>query len=74
VSERPPQLEGPHRPPSDPLAPHAPLPASVAPADAIILTGADLTVAEVEAVARHGATAALDIHARVRMSEARAVV
>ena len=30
----------------------------------IVLTGADLTVADVEAVARHGAAAALDVHAR----------
>ncbi len=40
----------------------------------IILTGADLTVADVEAVARDGATAALDVHARERMAEARAVI
>jgi histidine ammonia-lyase len=40
----------------------------------VILTGADLTVADVEAVARHGAMAALDIHARERMQEARDVI
>ncbi|MEJ7696515.1 MAG: histidine ammonia-lyase [Candidatus Limnocylindrales bacterium] len=40
----------------------------------MILTGADLTVADVEAVARDGATAALDVHARERMAEARAVI
>src|SRR3954471_14207148 len=40
----------------------------------IVLTGADLTVADVEAVARHGARAALDIHARERMQEARDVI
>ena len=40
----------------------------------VVLTGADLTVADVEAVARVGATAALDIHARARMDEARAVI
>jgi len=44
--------------------PHAP----------IVLTGADLTIADVEAVARHGASAALDVHARERMAEARAVI
>jgi histidine ammonia-lyase len=40
----------------------------------IVLTGADLTVADVEAVARHGAAAALDTHARARMQEARDVI
>jgi histidine ammonia-lyase len=40
----------------------------------IVLTGADLTVADVEAVARGGARATLDVHARDRMEEARAVV
>jgi histidine ammonia-lyase len=39
-----------------------------------VLTGADLTVADVEAVARHGADAALDVHARERMQEARDVI
>ena len=42
--------------------------------DPIILTGADLTIADVEAVARRGATAALDVHARARMQEARDVI
>lgn len=42
--------------------------------DPVVLTGADLTVADVEAVARHGARAALDAHARERMAEARAVI
>ncbi len=42
--------------------------------DLVILTGADLTVADVEAVARHGARVALDVHARERMAEARAVI
>jgi histidine ammonia-lyase len=42
--------------------------------DAIVLTGADLTIAAVEAVARHGARASLDIHARERMQEARDVI
>jgi histidine ammonia-lyase len=40
----------------------------------VVLTGADLTIADVEAVARHGARAALDVHARARMEEARAVI
>ncbi|HEX9043515.1 MAG TPA: histidine ammonia-lyase [Candidatus Limnocylindrales bacterium] len=44
------------------------------PSDAVVLTGADLTVADVEAVARYGARAALDMHARERMREARDVV
>lgn len=42
--------------------------------DTIVLTGADLTIADVEAVARHGALAALDVHARARMQEARDVI
>ena len=40
----------------------------------VVLTGADLTVADVEAVARAGAPAALVVHARARMDEARAVI
>ncbi|MCU0483409.1 MAG: histidine ammonia-lyase [Chloroflexi bacterium] len=40
----------------------------------VILTGADLTVAAVEAVARGGAAASLDADARSRMEEARRVV
>ena len=43
-------------------------------AAAIVLTGADLTIAAVEAVARSGATATLDGHARARMQEAREVI
>jgi histidine ammonia-lyase len=39
-----------------------------------VLTGADLTVADVEAVARGGAAAELDPEARGRMDEARAVI
>jgi histidine ammonia-lyase len=39
-----------------------------------VLTGADVTIDDVEAVARRGATAALDVHARERMDEARAVI
>ena len=44
------------------------------PADPVVLTGADLTIADVEAVARHGVRAALDLHARDRMQEARDVI
>ncbi|MDO8485780.1 MAG: aromatic amino acid lyase, partial [Candidatus Limnocylindrales bacterium] len=42
--------------------------------DAIVLTGADLTIAGVEAVARGGAIASLDGDARARMQEAREVI
>jgi histidine ammonia-lyase len=55
-----------------PLGPHHPTDA--AGGGVVILTGADLTVADVEAVARAGAPARLDLHARARMEEARAVV
>jgi histidine ammonia-lyase len=44
------------------------------PPELVVLTGADLTIADVEAVARHGARAALDVHARERMQEARDVI
>jgi hypothetical protein len=40
----------------------------------IVLTGADLTIDDVEAVARGGATASLDVHARERMQEARDLI
>jgi histidine ammonia-lyase len=40
----------------------------------VVLTGADLTVADVEAVARHGASVLLDVEARGRVQEARAVI
>jgi histidine ammonia-lyase len=40
----------------------------------VVLSGADLTIADVEAVARGGARAVLDEDARARMEEARAVV
>lgn len=40
----------------------------------VMLTGADLTVADVEAVARRGVEAVLDVHARARMAEARDVI
>ena len=42
--------------------------------DIVVLTGADLTVSDVEAVAREGATVALDDDARARMQEARDVI
>jgi histidine ammonia-lyase len=42
--------------------------------DPVILTGADLTIADVEAVARGGVTPRLDVHARARMAEARQVI
>jgi len=40
----------------------------------VALTGASLTIGEVEAVARHGAGATLDPGARARMEDARAVI
>ena len=40
----------------------------------IVLTGAELTVADVEAVARHDVPAVMDTHARERMQEARDVI
>jgi histidine ammonia-lyase len=40
----------------------------------VVLTGADLTIADVEAVARHGAAVRLDDDARGRMQEARDVI
>jgi histidine ammonia-lyase len=42
--------------------------------DLVVLTGADLTITDVEAVARHGMRTALDVHARERMQEARDVI
>jgi len=62
---------------SEPEVPHfAPDRGSSRPAarTPIVLTGADLTIADVEAVSRHGAGAALDVHARERMEEAHRVV
>ncbi len=44
------------------------------PTDPIVLTGADLTIADVEAVARHGRTAVLDDAARGRMQESRDLI
>jgi len=43
-------------------------------AEVVVLTGADLTIADVEAVARGDAVARLDVQARARMDESRAVV
>jgi histidine ammonia-lyase len=43
-------------------------------ADPIVLTGADLSIADVEAVARHGRTAVLDDTARGRMQESRDLI
>jgi histidine ammonia-lyase len=42
--------------------------------ETIVLTGADLTIADVEAVARHGVRATLDDDARARMQEARDII
>jgi histidine ammonia-lyase len=42
--------------------------------DPVVLTGADLTIRDVEAVARHGVDASLDDAARERMAAARAVI
>ncbi len=42
--------------------------------DPIVLTGADLSIADVESVARRGGTAVLDDFARARMQEARDVI
>jgi histidine ammonia-lyase len=42
--------------------------------EAIVLTGADLTIADVEMVARYGATATLEADARSRMQEARDII
>jgi histidine ammonia-lyase len=43
-------------------------------ADPIVLTGADLSIADVEAVARNGRTAVLDAAARGRMQESRDLI
>lgn len=58
---------------TDPHVLPEPVPAARAPG-VVVLTGADLTIADVEAVARHGAGAALEDGARARMVEARAVI
>jgi histidine ammonia-lyase len=66
--------EGPHFEPRSVGASSPPAAGSAGVASTVVLTGADLTIADVAAVARHGARAALDIHARERMQEARDVV
>ncbi len=71
-----PSTGGPGTPIDHPSGPHFE-PGRPAPGGApgeVALTGADLTVAVVEAVARGGARATLDVHARARVAEARAVV
>jgi len=50
------------------------LPTDASGAEPIVLTGADLTIADVEAVARHGRTAILDDAARGRMQESRDLI
>ena len=62
---------------TEPKVPHRdpdPRPRRADDAGPVILTGADLTVADVEAVARHGVAVALDVHARERIAEAREVI
>ena len=59
---------------ADPNAPHFTPDRGAGRGRPIVLTGADLTIADVEAVARAGAQAQLDVHARARMAEARAVI
>ena len=62
---------------TEPKVPHRdpdPLPRRSDDAAPVILTGADLTVADVEAVARHGVAVELDVHARARIQEARDVI
>ena len=49
-------------------------PSARGPGDEVVLTGADLSIGDVEAVARHGARAVLDVHARSRMAEANEVI
>jgi histidine ammonia-lyase len=60
---------------SEPEVPHFdPDRGSVPRGAPIVLTGADLTVPDIEAVARRAAPAALDQHARERMQEARDLI
>ena len=51
-----------------------PADAPTAPTAPIVLTGADLTIADVEAIARHGRRAILDDAARGRMQESRDLI
>ncbi len=60
---------------SEPEVPHVdPDRGSAPPAAPIVLTGAHLTVPDIEAVARRAAPATLDEHARERMQEARDLI
>ena len=60
---------------SEPEVPHVdPDRGSATTGATIVLTGADLTVADIEAVARAGAPATLDANARERMQTARDVI
>jgi histidine ammonia-lyase len=60
---------------SEPEVPHVdPDRGSVPPGAPIVLTGADLTVPDIEAVARAGVPATLDGNARERMQEARDLI
>src|SRR5919197_943682 len=63
-------------PVAEPNVPHYTPDRRAAPGDreAVILTGADLTIGDVEVVARAGVSAQLDVHARARMTEARQVI
>ncbi len=54
--------------------PAAPRESGAGDSSTVVLTGADLTIADVEAVARGGADVALDSHARERMQEARDLI
>ena len=58
------------RPPATHFVPER----AVEPGAPLVLTGADLSISDVEAVARHGRRAVLDAHARERMEASRAVV
>src|SRR4029078_13322271 len=51
-----------------------PHPRAPPPGERIVLTGASLTIADVEAVARHQASAVLDDAARARMQESRDLI
>ena len=62
-----PDSKVPHRDPD-------PIPRDPADLRPVILTGADLSVDDVEAVARRGVPVDLDVHARARIQEARDVI
>ena len=59
---------------TEPTRPSADRPPSGGPPGTVVLTGADLAIEDVEAVARHGAPVVLDDAARARIAEARAVI